>query len=224
MLSYKDPVAAAARRYKPVQSAVPGTTLGPIQIEAFLSGGNPNLLLDNMLADRIRSNGLIGLSIFWGGLVRIDITKVLPETRLTFYGPKALQLHLVPTEKANEFYQKEVGILLTPPTGKQKADSWTGLEVKRELQLKYHDIERPACDVAISGLGWISVEPFGQSLKSSEPSAVEDSGEIALVVHVPKPVEIFVRPSLPVGSAGAEWYQYRDLTEMEQEVRPKWYF
>lgn len=39
LLSYKDPVAAAARKYKPIQSAVPGTTLGPIQIEAFLGGG-----------------------------------------------------------------------------------------------------------------------------------------------------------------------------------------
>lgn len=38
--------------------------------------------------------------------------------------------------------QKEVGVLLTPPTEKQKADTWMGLEVKRELQLKYHDAER----------------------------------------------------------------------------------
>lgn len=34
----KDTVAAAARRYKPIQSAVPGTTLGPIQIDAFQVG------------------------------------------------------------------------------------------------------------------------------------------------------------------------------------------
>ncbi|KAG8381529.1 hypothetical protein BUALT_Bualt06G0131200 [Buddleja alternifolia] len=262
MLSYKDPVAAAARKYKPIQSAVPGTTLGPIQIEAFLGGGklydtpgvhlhhrqaavidsedlpalapqsrlrgqafpNPHMLLDNSMADRIRSNGLLGFSIFWGGLVRIDVIKVLPETRLTFYGPKALQLHVVPTEEADEFYQKEVGVLLTPPTSKQKADSWRGLETKREMQLKYDDIERPACDVAISGLGWISVEPFTQSSKSSESSAVECSGEIVLAVHVPKPVEIFIRPPLPVGSVGGEWFEYRELTEEEQEIRPKWYF
>ncbi|XP_057765984.1 putative nitric oxide synthase [Salvia miltiorrhiza] len=256
LLSYKDPVAAAARRYKPIQSAVPGTTLGPIRIEAFLNGGNlydtpgvhlhhrlaavihsedlpvlapqsrlrgqtfPNtsLIFDDPLMDQIKSSGLVGFSIFWGGLVRIDIIKALPETHLTFYGPKALQLHVVPTEKADEFYQKEVGVLLTPPTEKQKADSWMGLEVKRELQLKYHDVERPACDVAISGLGWISVEP------SSVSDGVEAGGEIALAVHVPKPVEVFVRPPLPVGAAGGKWYEYRELTEMEQEVRPKWYF
>ena len=38
-MAEKDPVAAAAQKYKPIQSAVPGTTLGPIQINAFLSGG-----------------------------------------------------------------------------------------------------------------------------------------------------------------------------------------
>lgn len=262
LLSYKDPVAAAARKYKPIQSAVPGTTLGPIQIEAFLGGGklydtpgvhlhhrlaavihsddlpalapqsrlrgqafpNTSMMLDDPLADQIRSSGLVGFSIFWGGLVRIDIMKALPETRLMFYGPKALQLHVVPTEKADEFYQKEVGVLLTPPTEKQKADSWMGLEVKRELLLKYHDVDRPACDVAISGLGWITVEPFSQSGTSSAPSGADAGGEIGLVVHVPKPVEIFVRPPLPVDTAGGKWYEYRELTEMEQEVRPRWYF
>ncbi|KAK6155865.1 hypothetical protein DH2020_010113 [Rehmannia glutinosa] len=224
MLSYKDPVAAAARKYKPIQSAVPGTTLGPIQIEAFLGGGKvydtPGVHLHHRQAAVINSEDLPALAP--QSRLRGQSFPVLPETRLTFYGPKALQLHVVPTEVADEFYQKEVGVLLTPPTGKQKADSWMGLEAKRDLQLKYHGIERPACDVAISGLGWISVEPFGQSVKSSESSFVEASGEIGLVVHVPKPVEIFVRPPLPVGSAGGEWYQYRELTEIEQEVRPKW--
>ncbi len=39
MMAQKDPAAAAAEKYKPLQSAVPGTTLGPIQINAFLGGG-----------------------------------------------------------------------------------------------------------------------------------------------------------------------------------------
>ncbi|PWZ37184.1 putative nitric oxide synthase [Zea mays] len=38
-MAYKDPVAAAAQKYKPIQFAVPGTTLSPIQIEAFLAEG-----------------------------------------------------------------------------------------------------------------------------------------------------------------------------------------
>ncbi|CAI9767611.1 unnamed protein product [Fraxinus pennsylvanica] len=262
MMSYKDPVAAAARKYKPIQSAVPGTTLGPIQIDAFLGGGklydtpgvhlhhrqaavihsedlpalapqsqirgrsfpNPQLLLDKVTADRLGSNGLNGLSIFWGGLVRVDLMKVLPKTRLTFYGPRSLQIHIVPTEEADEFYQKEVGVLLTPPTGKQKLDNWMGLETKRELEIKYKDFEKPACDVAISGLGWISVEPVNQFLRTADSSEGETVEELSLLVHVPKPVEIFVRPPLPVGNAGGEWYQYRELTEKEMDLRPKWYF
>ncbi|KAL2540048.1 Structural maintenance of chromosomes protein 2-1 [Abeliophyllum distichum] len=148
--------------------------------------------------------------------------KALPETLLTFYGPKSLQIHIVPTEEADEFYQKEVGVLLTPPSGKQKLDNWMGLETKRELQIKYEDFERPACDVAISGLGWISVEPVSQLLRTSDSSEGETVEELSLLVHVPKPVEIFVRTPLPVGKAGGECYQYRELTEKEMDIRPKW--
>ncbi|KAF7824846.1 putative nitric oxide synthase [Senna tora] len=268
-MALKDPVAAAAQKYKPIQSAVPGTTLGPIEINAFLGDGklydtpgvhlhhrqtavvhsedlsclapqsrlrgrsflNSQILLDNVAAENSKVNGLNGFSIFWGGLVRIDVLKVLPETCLTFFGPKSLQIHIVPTEKADEFYQgfallsqKEVGVLLTPPSERVKAENWKGLESERNLQIKFEDVERPACDIAISGLGWFTVEPVSRSLKISESISAESSGELHLTVHVPKPVEIFVRPPLPVGKFGAEWYQYRELTEKEEETRPKWYF
>lgn len=263
MLSYKDPVAAAAQKYKPIQSAVPGTTLGPIEINAFLGGGkvfdtpgvhlhhrqaavvhsedlpvlaprsrlrgqslpNPQVISDDETAGRIGSNGLKGFSIFWGGLVRVDVQEALPETCLTFYGPKALPIHLVPTDKADEFYEREVGTLLTPPSDKEKAESWAGLQIRRQLQIKSEDVERPACDVAISGLGWIAIEPIGRSYGVLNSDLEEsERKELILEVHVPKPVEIFVRSPLPVGKNGSEWYQYRELTEKEQEVRPKWYF
>ncbi|XP_075647691.1 NO-associated protein 1, chloroplastic/mitochondrial [Castanea sativa] len=266
MIGQKDPVAAAAQKYKPIQSAVPGTTLGPIQINAFLGGGklydtpgvhlhhrqaavvhsedlpvlapqsrlrghsfpNSKVASDNGTASEVQSNDLNGFSIFWGGLVRIDILKVLPETCLTFYGPKALQIHMVPTDEADEFYQKEIGVLLTPPTGKQRADDWRGLETERQLRIPYEDVKRPACDVAVSGLGWISIEPVSRSIRQSDSDSdlnlKDKAGELHLTVHVPKPVEVFVRPPLPVGKVGAEWYQYRELTDKEEEVRPKWFF
>ncbi|MCD7461784.1 Nitric oxide synthase, brain [Datura stramonium] len=94
---------------------------------------------------------------------------VLPETCLTFYGPKALQIHISTTEGSDEFYQKELGVLLTPPTGKEKAEGWMGLGTKRHLQIKYEDIERPTCDVAISGLGWFSIVPVNKSAGISNP-------------------------------------------------------
>ncbi|XP_027354638.1 NO-associated protein 1, chloroplastic/mitochondrial isoform X2 [Abrus precatorius] len=261
-MAINDPVAASAQRYKPIQSAVPGTTLGPIQINAFLGGGKlfdtpgvhlyhrqsavvnsedlPSLAPQSRLrgrsfpssqvsSDNVEEgasivNGLNAFSIFWGGLVRIDVLKVLPETCLTFYGPNRLPIHMVPTEQADEFYQKELGVLLTPPSGREKGENWKGLESERKLQIKFEDVKRPACDIAVSGLGWFTVEPVSRSHKISQPKPIEAAGELLLAVHVPKPVEVFVRSPIPVGKAGAEWYQYRELTEKEEEMRPKWYF
>uniref|UniRef100_A0A7N0V2K5 CP-type G domain-containing protein n=1 Tax=Kalanchoe fedtschenkoi TaxID=63787 RepID=A0A7N0V2K5_KALFE len=256
MMAEKDPMAAAAQKYKPIQSAVPGTTLGPIQIEAFFGGGKiydtPGVHLHHRQAavvhaedlpalapqSRLRGislplasdtktfrsiahNGLNGFSIFWGGLARVDVLKVHPQTCLTFYGPKALQVHVVPIDEADEFYEEQVGILLTPPTGKQRANDWPGLEGRRQLKIEFEDWERPACDIAISGLGWITIEPARKGL---EPVPEETAKELHFAVWVPKPVEIFTRPAMPVGKSGAELYEYRELTEKEQEVRPKWYF
>jgi nitric-oxide synthase, plant len=51
-----------------------------------------------------------------------------------------------------------------------------------------------------------------------------DDGELHLTVHVPKPVEIFVRPPLPVGKQASQWYRYQELTEEEEELRPKWHY
>ncbi|KAI3894206.1 hypothetical protein MKX03_022631 [Papaver bracteatum] len=258
-MAQKDPIAAAARRYKPIQSAVPGTTLGPIEIDAFIGGGKlfdtPGVHLHHRQAAVVHSvdlpalapqsrlrgqsfpvpsggitsskaeevNDLNGFSIFWGGLVRVDVLKVLPSTRLTFYGPKALPIHMVPTVEADDFYRREIGVLLKPPTGNQITE-WEGLQSVRQLQIRFEDPKRPACDVAISGLGWIAVEAITNLQEiSSSMSSVDNAEELHLAVHVPKPVEIFVRPPIPVTKAGKEWYEYRELTEMEEELRPKWY-
>ncbi|PAN03537.1 hypothetical protein PAHAL_1G003800 [Panicum hallii] len=252
-MAYKDPVAAAAQKYKPIQSAVPGTTLGPIEIEAFLGGGKlydtPGVHLHHRqaavihaddlpsLAPQSRLKGrcfpandtdveLSGNSLFWAGLVRIDVVKALPRTRLTFYGPKKLKVNMVPTTEADEFYKTEVGVTLTPPTGTERAEGWAGLQGVRELKIKYEELDRPACDIAISGLGWISVEPLGVPSNSADSNGEEeyDDGELHLIVQVPKPVEVFVRPPLPVGKAASQWYRYQELTEEEEELRPKWHY
>ncbi|XP_065016149.1 putative nitric oxide synthase isoform X1 [Musa acuminata AAA Group] len=258
LMARKDPVAAAAQKYKPMQSAVPGTTLGPIQIEAFQGGGNlfdtPGVHLHHRQAAVVHSDdlsslapqsrlrgqsfpqvisigtftdseavGINGSSLFWGGLVRIDVIKVLPRTRLTFYGPKKLKVHMVSMAKADEFYHKELGNTLTPPSGKERVESWLGLQAVRQLLIKFEDTNRPACDIAISGLGWIAVEPVGAA-EPNDPDTRVKAGELHLAVHVPKPVEIFIRPPIPVGKAGEEWYQFQELTEKEEESQPKWFY
>ncbi|KAG0475897.1 hypothetical protein HPP92_012738 [Vanilla planifolia] len=254
-MAKKDPVAAAAHKYKPMQSAVPGTTLGPIQIEAFQGGGKlydtPGVHLHHRqaavvhsqdlpyLAPQSRLRGqsfpvvsssklnasdsvsLNGFSIFWGGLVRIDVLQALPNTRLSFFGPRKLPIFMVLTAEADQFYDKEIGVSLTPPSEEQR-EVWPGLESLKQLKIKFDDKKRPVCDIAVSGLGWIAVEPFGLEVDGTETLPCD--GELLLDVRVPKPVEIFLRPPLPVGSAGGEWYQYQDLTEKEEELRPKWYY
>ncbi|CAA6663289.1 unnamed protein product [Spirodela intermedia] len=242
MMSYKDPVAAAARKYKPVQSAVPGTTLGPIEIQAFHGGGKifdmPGVHLHHRQAAVVQSEdlpflapkshlrgqtfpvvsgngrhgeagcGLAGFSLFWGGLVRVDVLKALPQTRLTFYGPRSLKVHMVPTAEADDFYLNELGSLLTPPTGRERAEAWEGLQMERHLKIRYEDDKRPPCDIAISGLGWVAVEP---AAAAGGVDLEETTGDLDFIVWVPKPVEIF-------------WYEYREMTEEEEELRPRWYF
>jgi len=38
--------------------------------------------------------------------------------------------------------QKELGVLLTPPSGRENVESWKGLESERKLQIKFEDVER----------------------------------------------------------------------------------
>ena len=93
--------------------------------------------------------------------------------------------------------------------------------------LASHFVCRPANDIAISGLGWISVEPLGVPSGNPDGSVEEEDngiGELHLTVHVPKPVEVFVRSPLSVGKAASHWYRYQELTEAEEELRPKWHY
>ncbi|GJM89961.1 hypothetical protein PR202_ga06193 [Eleusine coracana subsp. coracana] len=106
-MAYKDPVAAAAQKYKPIQSAVPGTTLGPIQIDAFLGGGKlydtPGVHLHHRQAAVIHAD---------------DLPSLAPQSRLK-----------------GRCYPSQVGVTLTPPTGKERAEGWMGLEGVRELRI-----------------------------------------------------------------------------------------
>ncbi|CAB51217.1 putative protein [Arabidopsis thaliana] len=65
-MAERDPVAAAAQKYKPIQSAVPGTTLGPIQINAFVGGeklyDTPGVHLHHRQAAVVHSDDLPALA------------------------------------------------------------------------------------------------------------------------------------------------------------------
>lgn len=39
-------------------------------------------------------------------------------------------------------FQKELGVTLTPPSGKDKAEAWPGLQNVRDLEIKFEDKKR----------------------------------------------------------------------------------
>ncbi|KAL2334398.1 hypothetical protein Fmac_015611 [Flemingia macrophylla] len=74
-------------------------------------------------------------------------------------------------------------------------------------------------------LGVLLTPPTSRSTKISQPKLVDTSGELILTVHIPKAIEIFVRPPISVHNTRVEWYQYVELIEKEEEeMRLKWYF
>ncbi|KAI5078746.1 hypothetical protein GOP47_0006417 [Adiantum capillus-veneris] len=297
-LSKRDLAATAALRRLPIQSAMPGTTLGPIEIKAFSSGGSmfdtPGIHVHHrmaavispsdltLLAPRRQLRGylvapsifartqqtsfdalesaivvsgdeapntncqvssttgmelpmlsdvaggatedeinLSGMSVLWGGFVRLDVIKVPPYVGFRFYGPTAIPKETIPIPEADIFYKEELGKKLTPPTS---AEGWPGLESQHTLNLKFDSWNRPACDIAISGFGWMTIEcGYTEHMEDLEAQNMGIDKTVQVIVHVPRSVEIFVRPSLPVGTRGSEWYEFRELDETELEARPRVY-
>ncbi|CAM6008226.1 unnamed protein product [Sphagnum balticum] len=249
-MGQRDVVAVAAQRYRPVQSAMPGTTLGPIQIDAFSGGGSlydtPGVHLHHrmaavvspddlpLLAPRRRLSGkrlpdqkqtmsLVGHSIFWGGVARIDVLQAPTNIAFTLYGPSSIPALALYTSQADTYYQNEVGKSLYPPAGTDRA-SWPGLLNQRDVTLtiksNLRSVMQPAGDIAISGLGWVTVGAtsvysegdLGEELEEHESSIVR------LKVWVPKAVEVFIRPSIPVGTSASQWYEYMDVDDDDSQT------
>lgn len=89
-----------------------------------------------------------GQSFFLGGLARIDYPEG-DRLSMTFYVSNQLYIHRTKLEKADEFYQKHLGDLLSPP-GPDQAQAFPKL-ARQTLKLN------PDQDLAISGLGWLKV-------------------------------------------------------------------
>lgn len=109
-------------------------------------------------------------TIFLGGIARIDFIKG-PRSAFTYYVSNDLYIHRTKLSEADALYEKHRGELLSPPS-KQR------LEIFPELVAKEIVLEKNQ-DVAISGLGWFTVN-----------EAVE------LRVWIPKEVNFIVRESI----------------------------
>lgn len=111
-------------------------------------------------------------TIFLAGLARIDVVNSQQvSTALTFYVSQDLYLHRTKTEKADEFYHKHVGGLLTPPN-EDSAEHFDTL-VPRTYQFK--DTQ----DISISGLGWLTA-----------------NADCEIRIWTPKHISVSIRPSI----------------------------
>lgn len=58
--------------------------------------------------------------------------------------------------------QKELGALLTPPSGEQ-VESWTGLETARQLQIRFDDTQRYVFHNSTRSIKLVKTHPFSTS-------------------------------------------------------------
>ena len=111
-----------------------------------------------------------GQTIFLAGVGRVDFEKG-ERTSFTYYVSKDCYLHRTKLDKADAFYAQHKGGLLSPPSEDEAAD-FPDL-VAKELTLSQDQ------DVAISGLGWFSV-----------------NRPVRVTVWVPKGVAVTVRDAI----------------------------
>ena len=110
-------------------------------------------------------------TIFIGGLARIDL--IDPErSNFIFYMSNRIELHRTKTENADQFREKHLGEILTPPT--------ENIEEFRELNSKKIVSKNEKTDVVLSGLGWITIDP-NTTVKVYVPKGVEITTRRAVV-------------------------------------------
>ncbi|HLR92180.1 MAG TPA: ribosome biogenesis GTPase YqeH, partial [Atopostipes sp.] len=151
-------------------SYFPGTTLGSIEIP--LDDGNhlidtPGIIQHTNLTHFLSGRELKQViprrevkpkvyqlderqTVFIDGVARFDYIKGNEKQPFVFYVSNDLQPHRTKLDNADEFYEKQLGKMLNPPS------EFTAQNFPR---LKRHQftIEEPT-DVVVSGLGWVFVQ------------------------------------------------------------------
>lgn len=161
-------------------SRFPGTTLDRIEIP--LENGHflvdtPGIMNENQLSSKLNPKDLEivspkkplkpttfqllpGNTIFLGGLGRIDYLKG-ESTSFTVYAARGVKLHRTKTSNAEDFYQKHVGELLTPPTDKDYLGKLKGQEFRTDFK----------SDLLFGGIGFVTV-PENCVVKTYTPDKI----------------------------------------------------
>ncbi|MFB9770635.1 ribosome biogenesis GTPase YqeH [Lactiplantibacillus modestisalitolerans] len=142
----------------------------PEQMAHVLSGDDLKLVSPQK---EIRPKGYQlrnGQTLFLGGVARLDIVDTIKPAG-TVYVDNNLPLHRTRTENADNFYEKHVGELITPPTGDA---------VKDFPPLVRHEFKTTGVtDVVFEGLGWVTVP-----------------GDTRVAGWAPRGVDVVTRPAM----------------------------
>ncbi len=166
-------------------SYFPGTTLGSIEIP--LEDGKdlidtPGIVHQANLTNHLSHNDLKKViprrevkpavyqlneeqTVFIGGLARFDYIKGPGKQPFVFYKANELQMHRTKLEKADDFYEKQLGEMLTPPNEFEKEDL---------PKLKEHrfTIKEPT-DIVVSGLGWVAIHEADTRVAMWAPEGID---------------------------------------------------
>ena len=178
-------------------SPFPGTTLGAVTLKVKHEGititDTPGLLGRFRLQDRVCQTSLkdimpkdkirsriyqlqAGQTVFLGGLARMDFIDGQAQP-FVFFAANQLYLHRTKLEKADELYQTQRTQLLKPPC--EQCDPSLAELIPKRVGFE----EGRPVDVVLPGLGWVRLS----------------GKKVQLIVHLPKGIEIAVRPAL-IGS------------------------
>ncbi|SFL79922.1 hypothetical protein SAMN04487943_10441 [Gracilibacillus orientalis] len=172
-------------------SYFPGTTLGFIQIpldEKSYMYDTPGVVNRKQLVHYVTDKDLKLITpkkeikprvyqlqdkqtLFFGGFARFDFEKGLKQSFVCYFSNQ-LMIHRTKLDQADEFYEKHVGDLLQPPSPET-------LEQLPPLVQQTVKIPGEKTDIVIPGLGWVTSD-----------------GGITISIHVPKGVQISLRPAL----------------------------
>eukprot|EP00698_Gefionella_okellyi_P014035 TRINITY_DN3878_c0_g1_i2.p1 TRINITY_DN3878_c0_g1~~TRINITY_DN3878_c0_g1_i2.p1 ORF type:complete len:517 (-),score=97.43 TRINITY_DN3878_c0_g1_i2:1032-2582(-) len=172
------------KRQKLTTSIIPGTTLNLIKVSLgkgqFLMD-TPGLVNHHQLTMRLNTAELKaclpssrfnprayamkpGKSMFLGGFVRMDLVSGPEGTLVQPFVSKAIKVHFTDTKNAATIYATHAGAMLSPPFDKARALAEFALSetTARAMKFNGHTWRQSTGDVAISGLGWVSVQARGE--------------------------------------------------------------
>ena len=99
-----------------------------------------------------------GKCVLIGGLACVELVGDSKPFLFTFFVANEIKLHPTDSSKANDVLTKHVGTMLTPPLppGPQRLEQLGELE-SHEIDIEGDSWKQASADIALTGLGWISV-------------------------------------------------------------------